>query len=1031
MFESVSFSNLEVTSNQNLIFIDSHVDNYQDLVLGVNNAEVVIINQGNDGIEQITATLSHYENISSLQIISHGNAGYLQIGTTNLSLDNLEDYTEELQQWSQHLSQDADILLFGCKVGENNQLIKSLGKLTAADMAASNNLTGYADLNGDWQLEIELGDIESKLNIDSTTLQNYESILEIPRSELVLELDFDRNVGNLAQDTARDHNSNNGQLTNGAAFVLEEEPFGGVVQFNGDDDFVAIANSPDINLDDHAQRTVSVWFNADDVDRQTPQIIYEEGGASRGLNIYLDRGQLYVGGWNQIESNWSGTFLASEGVSSDTWHHVALVLDAQPGSTAIQSEVLFAYLDGVEIGRGSGSQIWQRSGGVAFGGLNHGTKLHTGKINGSNMLGLLGTIDEARIYNQALNPTEISFLADFETLEAQASNQSLQLSPPVAQFKLDRVAQNQVNDSQGNNSGILHNDAFLATVGGDLGGGVNFDGDHDFIAIANSPDINLGIHAQRTVSVWFNADEINTQNPQLIYEEGGTSRGLNIYLDRGQLYVGGWNQIESNWSGTFLASNEISSDTWHHVALVLDAQPGSTAIQSEVLFAYLDGVEIGRGSGSQIWQHSGGIGLGGISGSTKFHTGNKNGTGVAGFKGNIASLEIYNQALDLEAIGTLADLDLPTTNQSSDTPETPKIVTVPPVSSIQKFTADNQYFNYDGRIDWEDPQAPALGYGGTSVEFNFTGTSLQIELSEDSWGRENYVDVYLDDNPKPITIKLRREGGQPIVYDIAQGLENKVHNAVIYKRNDYATGEFNFHGIITNGQLLQPNADSQRTIEVYGDSISAGIAVEHPVTGVQDPSGSTNSISNAYYSYGAILARKYDAEVSLVAQGGVSLVNGFGYWNTFWNNGTGGEAIYDKVKPLQDAPIWDFNNYSPDLVIMAYGQNDASTVGNNLSKQAWKERYKQMIANLRTKHPDSYFVGMFPAMFHDRKWDTYLTEAIAEYRTEYHDDRVFSLIHEQVTPGHPRIEEQEAMANTLQEFINTTLTQNGFSWDVN
>ena len=56
------------------------------------------------------------------------------------------------------------------------------------------------------------------------------------------------------------------------------------------------------------------------------------------------------------------------------------------------------------------------------------------------MLGLLGTIDEARIYNQALNPTEISFLADFETLEAQASNQSLQLSPPVAQFKLDRVA---------------------------------------------------------------------------------------------------------------------------------------------------------------------------------------------------------------------------------------------------------------------------------------------------------------------------------------------------------------------------------------------------------------------------------------------------------------------------------------------------------------------------------------------------------------------------------------------------------------
>ena len=632
------------------------------------------------------------------------------------------------------------------------------------------------------------------------------------------------------------------------------------------------------------------------------------------------------------------------------------------------------------------------------------------------MFGLLGTIDEARIYNRALEAAEISLLADFNAVDFQESEL------PVAQLKLDEVSGNRAEDSQGNNSGTLRNGAFFATAGADLGGGVSFDGDNDFVAIANATEINLGIHAKRTISVWFNAEDINTRNPQVIYEEGATVRGLNIYLDRGQLYVGGWNQIESNWSGTFLNSNDLNSNTWHHVALVLDAQPGSTAIQSEVLFAYLDGVEIGRGSGSQIWGHSGGIGLGGVHGSTRFHSGNLNGTGVAGFKGNVASLEIYNKALDLEKIATLANLN---------TPNTPEIVTVPPVSSPQKFTANNEYFNYDGRIDWQDPQAPALGYGGTSVEFKFTGTKLQIELSEDSWGSENYVDVYLDNNPEPITIKLRRENGQPIIYDIAEGLENKVHNAVIYKRNDYSTGEFNFHGIITDGQLLPPNPDSQRTIEVYGDSISSGVAVEHPVTGVQDPSGSTSSISNAYYSYGSILARDYDAEVSLVAQGGVPLVNGFGYWNTFWNNGTGGEAIYDKVKPLHNAPVWNFSNYAPDLVIIAYGQNDSSTIGSNLSKQEWKQRYKQMIANLREKHPNSYFIGMFPAMFHNRQWDSYITEAIAEYRTEYNDDRVFSLIHEQVTPGHPRISEQETMADTLSEFIDGTLTNNGFNWDVN
>ena len=354
----------------------------------------------------------------------------------------------------------------------------------------------------------------------------------------------------------------------------------------------------------------------------------------------------------------------------------------------------------------------------------------------------------------------------------------------------------------------------------------------------------------------------------------------------------------------------------------------------------------------------------------------------------------------------------------------------PPTTSPQKFTADNKFFNYDGRIDWEDPQAPALGNPGTSIEFKFTGTKLQIELSEDNWGSENYVDVYLD-NYEPIKIKLRRGGGQPVVYDIAAGLENKVHNAVIYKRNDYLTGEFNFHSITTDGQLLQANPDSQRTIEVYGDSISSGIAVEHPVTGVPDPSGSAASISNAYYSYGSILARDYNAEVSLVAQAGVPLVNGYGFWNNFWNNGTGAEAIYNKVKPLHNADVWNFNNYSPDLVIIAYGQNDSSTVGNSLSKQQWKAKYKQMIGNLRAKHPDSYFVGMFPAMYHNTQWDSYITEAIAEYRAEHSDDRIFSLIHNQVTPGHPRISEQSTMADTLKEFIDGTLTDNGFNWDIN
>ena len=201
---NLSTSNLSNSPNSNtLVFIDTNVDNYQSLIPAVStteNTEVVLLDSTRDGIEQITETLVNYSELDSIHIVSHGEAGNLQLGSTNLQAENLNDYSALLQSWSDSLSEDADILLYGCEIGATAQGIEFLGnfgELTQADVAASEDLTGKVELGGDWELEVATGEIEAT-SVYSNSFDAYDSVLAIeyefyPSNDDVSEpaIDFD------------------------------------------------------------------------------------------------------------------------------------------------------------------------------------------------------------------------------------------------------------------------------------------------------------------------------------------------------------------------------------------------------------------------------------------------------------------------------------------------------------------------------------------------------------------------------------------------------------------------------------------------------------------------------------------------------------------------------------------------------------------------------------------------------------------------------------------------------------------------
>ncbi|MBW4445924.1 MAG: DUF4347 domain-containing protein [Spirirestis rafaelensis WJT71-NPBG6] len=163
-----------------IIFIDPNVEDYQSLIGGINpDTKVVILDRMKDGVSQITESLQGGK-YKAVHIVSHGSEGSLQLGSKQLNSANFDSYKSQLQQWANSLTEDADILLYGCDVatGETGVgFVQQLSQLTGADVAASDDLTGSAALGGDWDLEVKTGKIEANLPFQTSVLESYNGIL--------------------------------------------------------------------------------------------------------------------------------------------------------------------------------------------------------------------------------------------------------------------------------------------------------------------------------------------------------------------------------------------------------------------------------------------------------------------------------------------------------------------------------------------------------------------------------------------------------------------------------------------------------------------------------------------------------------------------------------------------------------------------------------------------------------------------------------------------------------------------------------
>ena len=201
---------------------------------------------------------------------------------------------------------------------------------------------------------------------------------------LVAYWPFDEDSGSTANDVVGGHDGSLiGPPTIGSTGVLGTTGY----DFDGGNDYVTVPNDPALEMNNTNEVTVSMWVNKDTAQSGWIALLQH---SDQSYNLQFNNGNepaftIYDGGWNTA---YSGTPL-----TNGEWYHVAGTFD---GST------LTIYLNGVPQGTSNAAYI---SDGGSFD-IGIGENLDaTGRR-------FDGTIDEVRVYNRSLSPTEIERLAE-------------------------------------------------------------------------------------------------------------------------------------------------------------------------------------------------------------------------------------------------------------------------------------------------------------------------------------------------------------------------------------------------------------------------------------------------------------------------------------------------------------------------------------------------------------------------------------------------------------------------------------------
>lgn len=288
-----------------------------------------------------------------------------------------------------------------------------------------------------------------------------------------------------------------------------------------------------------------------------------------------------------------------------------------------------------------------------------------------------------------------------------------------------------------------------------------------------------------------------------------------------------------------------------------------------------------------------------------------------------------------------------------------------------------------------------LALSGTGIEFEYTGTKLDVTLEGDeaasiSKDPNNYsrVGIYVD-GERVIDQMLELPETSLTVFESEQP---KTVNVKILKLSECAMSTFGIKPLsVGEDGSVKPVEAKSKKIEFIGDSITCGYGVDD-----EDPehhfSTKTEDVTKAY-AYKT--AQKLDADYSMFSTSGYGIITG--YTDTdqkheeqtipqYYRSLGFSYGKFAKSQPPQDIE-WDFSQFEPDAIVINLGTNDDSYCKNDMDKQdEYSAAYVEFLKTVRECNPNAPIlctVGIMGGRIYPA-----LAAAVENYKNETGDQNV-------------------------------------------